>query len=109
LAFELATEKLRNDIASGKIQFSSNSPNYVRNTTSGNNGTKSIEGGYTEQVYYLLTGKLSETSSDSSEIETYLDNFQNNSDTAAMSCSINWEGDTQLIFVNDASGQTIKL
>ncbi len=110
LAFELAAEKLRNDIASGKIRFSSDSPYYVSDTTSGKTGTKSIDGGYTEQVYYLLTGKLSETSSDSGQIEKYLDAFQNNPDSTAMSCSIKGgDNDNSFITVKDASGRNVKL
>ncbi len=110
LAFELAAEKLREDIASGKIHFSSNSPFYVGDTTSGETGTKSIQGGYTEQLYYLLTGKLSKTSNDPDEIEGYLDKFQNNPNVAAMACSIKGEGDDRTcITVKDASGKDVQL
>ncbi len=109
LAFELAIEKLRNDIASDKIGFYSDIPYFVNDAVLGTESIKSIEGGHAGQVYYLLTGKLIEPPTmDPSQIEEYLDDFQNNPDTAAMSCHfVENDEDSICTILRNASGEDI--
>ena len=57
LAFELAVEKLKKDIKSGKVKLDVDSESYEGY----NNNDFSIEGGFSQQIVYFLTGKVSET------------------------------------------------
>ena len=110
LVYEMAIEQLRNDIGSGKIQFNVNSPYYVSDTSTGRSGNSSIDGGYVEQVWYLLTGKLSNTTSNPSEVQSYLDKFAQNPDSSVMSCSFKGgHGDRNGFTVTDANGNQVQL
>ncbi|MBR6163920.1 hypothetical protein IKQ26_08550 [bacterium] len=110
LVYEMAIEQLRNDIGSGKIKFDVDSPYYVSDTSTGRSGNSSIDGGFVEQVWYLLTGKLSETTSDPAEVQQYLDKFAQNPDSSAMSCSFKGgQGDRNGFTVTDANGNKVQL
>lgn len=110
LVFEMAMEQLRNDIGAGKIKFDVNSPYYVGDTSTGRNGQSSIDGGYVEQVWYLLTGKLANQTSNPEQVKQYLEQFEQNPDSMAMSCSFKGgQGDTNGFVVTDANGNPVKL
>ncbi len=110
LVFEMAMEQLRNDIGAGKIQFDVNSPYYVGDTSTGRSGQSSIDGGYVEQVWYLLTGKLASQTSNPDQIKNYLSQFEQNPDSMTMSCSFKGgQGDRNGFTVTDANGNPVKL
>lgn len=110
LVFEMAIEQLRTDIANGKIEFDVNSPYYVSDTTTGERGNSSIDGGFVEQVWYLLTGKLANQAGNAAEVNKYLDKFEQNPDSTVMSCSFKGgKGDRNGFTVTDANGNPVKL
>ena len=110
LVFEMAIEQLRNDIGAGKIKFDVNSPYYVSDTSTGRSGQSSIDGGFVEQVWYLLTGKLAQTTSNPSEVNRYLDKFEQNPDSTTMSCSFKGgQGDRNGFTVRDVNGNPVQL
>lgn len=62
LILELATEKLRRDIAAGKVKIKENGV-YNNSNSTEDDGTSGagIEGGWIEQFVYFLTGKTADT------------------------------------------------
>lgn len=81
IILELAIEKIQDDIANKKIILEDDAPWYIEDESSleaTSKNSSSTVGGWHNQLWYLLTGKESEYINDKSEINDYLDKFQEN-------------------------------
>ena len=126
IILELAIEKALDEIANGDVVLDEDAPWYLVNDTDDNGnretttrGNSSTEGGWANELWYLLTGKTSEATSQPELAEIYLDDFQNSEDIA-LACSISSdslcdkeiEGLTEengVYYITDQNGEKHKL
>lgn len=109
IIFELAIEKVLDDIAEGRIALdSSAAPWFIEDQSrlsTTTRGKSSTNGGYTNELIYLLTGKVGEYSNDKDKKNEFLDRFQQNGNKDfALGAGLAEE-----IEVQDANGNNIKL
>ena len=105
--YELAMKKVLDDVRNGKVVIGENAPWYLENKESLTQDYKeshgkelSIEGGWEKEIWYYITGKTSEYTSDKNEMNKYLDEFQRNNGKNIVLGASNSDKDVKFTDIN---------
>lgn len=110
IIFELAVEKVLDKISNGEVALDPDSPIYLENIEDLNSTSlfkSSTEGGFINQLIYLITGKCGEsirTSLNKDKIKEKLEQFQHGSGGLAIGASVQ-----DATVVKDVDGNNVQL